>query len=534
MRMSLNTLAFVMLLLFTITADQCLSCIEQENQALLNFKKSIRSYFDDDPSSPPIFSSWEGHECCQWKCIACNNVTGHVVKIELSSGCASSLLSWEDTAIIEPNYDDFYPDLFVEHLNSSLLHLKHLIHLDLSGVSLYSSPAKFLGSMQQLRYLSLWTEFEGMIPSSIGNLTNLRVLRISNFYETYSDDLSWVAQLSSLQYLGFFGVNLSMAHNLFQVLNMLPSLSQIHLVDCGLGNMPIPLHPINLMNLTNVQVLNLESNNLKDPVLDAFRNLTSIRFFHISQNSLTSLPQWFDKLNKLVGLYLAGNQFSENLDEIIPELKYLALDNNHINGSLPNSLCKLKAVVTIDISNNKLSGLLGLNLSYNNLSGEIPAMIGDMRSLESLDFSHNHFFGAIPSSMSSLTFLSHLNLSNNNFSGPIPSGNQFQVLDDPLIYSGNPFLCGVPLKTICPGDVSHQDSHDEGYDDEAGENDKSGKILFYFVIAVGFATGFWGIIGVLYFKNNWRYACFGYVDEVADRIYVAIVLKVAKLKNRLQ
>ncbi|XP_057761110.1 receptor-like protein EIX2 [Arachis stenosperma] len=1010
MRMSLNTFALVMLLLFTITADQCLSCIEQENQALLNFKKSIRSFFDDDPSSPPILSSWEGHECCQWEGIACNNVTGHVVKIELSSSCVSSPSSWGDTANIEPNYDEFFPYLFVEHLNSSLLHLKHLSHLDLSGVLLYSSPAKFLGSMQQLRYLNLWTEFKGMIPSSIGNLTNLRVLCISNF-EAYSDDLSWVAQLSSLQYLGFFGVNLSTAHNLFQVLNMLPSLSQIHLVDCGLGNMPIPLHPINLMNLTNVQVLNLESNNLKDPVLDAFSNLTSIRFFHISQNSLTSLPQWFDKLNKLVGLYLAGNQqlsgqfllnlqnmtfmpfirefdlsstnlysvpswlsnckslvklglaytflhgsipyalrnltsltvlnlwgnkltsvpiwlgelkslihlslgsnditsveegslasilgnmchlkdfflsghklqgelfpsnsnisccnnyelevldlshnnfsgklpswlgklknlnyldlssnsfsgpiphslgelvnltsleFSsnlfdgvipwsigqlqnlntldlssnfftgvipwslgqlknlfyfnlssnslegtishlerwiamkslstlclsnnqlngsipENLGEIMPSLRYLALDNNHISGSMPTSLCKLKELVIIDISSNELSGgipkcwrdglveeidlssnklsgvipnsiwnmsslvwlhlnnnslhgelplslnfkkllildlgenqlsgaipswkddtffelqilrlrgnmfngtvpsnlcqfgklkildlannslrgaiphcignitgmvletkilsngtvvngtkqwnqedvkqvikgrefdytknlvlltnldlsnnrldglipeelsslsgLHGLNLSYNNLSGEIPETIGDMRSLESLDFSHNHLFGAIPNSMSSLTFLSHLNLSNNNFSGPIPRGNQFQVLDDPLIYSGNPFLCGVPLKTICPGDVSHQDSHDEGYEDEAGENDKSDKILFYFVIAVGFATGFWGIICVLYFKKNWRYACFGYVDEVADRIYVAIVLKVAKLKNRLQ
>ncbi|MED6197779.1 hypothetical protein PIB30_059891 [Stylosanthes scabra] len=153
-------------------------------------------------------------------------------------------------------------------------------------------------------------------------------------------------------------------------------------------------------------------------------------------------------------------------------------------------------------------------------------MIGDMISLESLDFSHNQFFGAIPSSMSNLTFLSHLNLSNNNFSGPIPRGNQFQLLDDPLIYTGNPFLCGFPLKIDCPGDDSH--------DPHAGENDKSDEIWFYFVIALGFVTGFWGVIGVLYIKKNWRHACFGYVDEVADRIYVVVVLKVAKLKNRLQ
>ncbi|XP_016196296.1 LRR receptor-like serine/threonine-protein kinase FLS2 [Arachis ipaensis] len=1061
MRISLNTFGYVVLLLFTVTADLCLcrnstsfGSNEQESQALLTFKNSLLSFFDFDPSSPPILPSWEGHECCQWEGIACNNVTGHVVKIELNSGCVSCL-SWEDTAYIEPNYIDSSPDLYAEHLNPSLLHLKHLSHLDLSAVLLYSSPVKLLGSMQQLRYLSLCTEFEDMIPSSIGNLTNLRVLHINNIYGAYSDDLSWLAQLSSLQYLGFFRVNLSMAHNLFQVLNMLPSLTQIHLFDCGLGNMPIPLLPINLTNLTHVQVLNIASNDIQDPILDAFRNMTSIEVLDISENNLTSLPHWLDKFNNLVGMFLANNRFSgrflpdiqnatirdsdhsntnscsdrffpnlqnmtfirvfdlsntnlcsvpswlskckslvklglahnflhgsipyalrnltsltvldlsdnkltsipiwlgelkslihlslesnditsleegslasilgnmchlkefylpgyklqgevfasnsnisgcnnydlevldlsynnfsgmlpswlgkfknlnyldlssnsfsgpilhslgelvnltcldlssnlfngvipwsigklenlgtldlssnfftgvipwslgklenaefmnlasnhlygnipdslgqlknlytlnlssnslegpisylkgwtamkslstlslsnnqidgsipENLGEIMPSLRYLSLDNNHINGSIPTSLCKLKALVAIDISNNKLSGripdcqrdglieeidlssnnlsgvipnsiwnmsslvwlhlnknslhgelslslnfkkllildlgenqlsgsisswkndtfptlqilrlrgnmfngtvpsnlcqfaklkildlanndlrgpiphcignitgmvseteilpngalfngtkqwnqedvkqvikgreldytknlvfltnldlsnnslegpipkelsslsgLLGLNLSYNNLSGEIPAMIGDMRSLESLDFSHNHLFGAIPSSMSSLTFLSHLNLSNNNFSGPIPRGNQFQVLDDPLVYSGNPFLCGVPLKTICPGDDSHQDPHGGGSEDEVGENDKSDKILFYSVIAVGFATGFWGIIGVLYLKKNWRYACFGYVDEVADRIYVAIALKVAKLKNRLQ
>ncbi|MED6121167.1 hypothetical protein PIB30_027652 [Stylosanthes scabra] len=1031
MRISVFVVVF---LLLSVTADLCLcsnstsfGCFEQERQALLNLKHS----FYRDPLSPPILPSWEGHQCCQWEGIACNNVTGHVVKIEIRGGCVSCTSSWDDTADIEPKYDELFTDLYVEHLNTSLLHLKHLTHLDLSGVLLGSSPIKFFGSMQQLRYLSLLTEFEGMIPSSIGNLTNLRVLHIRSFYQAYSDDLSWVAQLSSLQYLGFNGVDLSKAHNLFQVLNMLSSLSQIHLFDCGLGNMPIPLHPINLMNLTNVQVLNLASNNLKDPVLDAFRNMTSIRFFHISQNSLTSLPQWFDKLNKLVGLYLAGNPFSgrflanlqnmtfirdfelsntnlysvpswlskcknlvklglannflhgsilyalrnltsltvldlsdnkltsisvwlgelkslihldlqrnaitsaeegslasilgnmchlqkfymsgyklqgevfpsisnmsgcnnydlevldlsynnfsdelpswlgkfknlnyldlssnsfsgpildtlgelvnltwlalssnsfsganlwslaklenlefldlssnfftgvipwslgklknamfvslacnhlhgniphslgqltnlytldlssnslegtishlerwtptkslstlclsnnqingsipENLGEIMPHLVNLALDNNHIKGSIPTSLCKLRELESLDFSSNKLSGripdcwrkglvedidlssnnlsgvlpnsiwnmsslvwlhlnnnslqgelplslnfkkllildlgenqlsggipswkndtfpqlqilrlrgnmfngtvpsnlcqfaklqildlannslkgaiprcignitgmaldtkilsngtevnatkqwnqedvkqvikgreldytknlvlltnldlsnnrldgpipkelsslcgLHGLNLSYNNLSGEIPDMIGDMISLESLDFSDNQLFGAIPSSMSSLTFLSHLNLSNNNFSGPIPRGNQFQVLDDPLIYTGNPFLCGVPLKTICPGGDSHQDPHGGDYEDEAKENDKSDKMMFDSVIALGFATGFWGIIGVLYFKKNLRYACFAYVDEVADRIYVAIVLKVAKLKNMLQ
>ncbi|XLS91982.1 hypothetical protein HN51_067990 [Arachis hypogaea] len=60
-------------------------------------------------------------------------------------------------------------------------------NLDLSGVSFGSSPTKFFG----------------MIPSSIGNPTNLHVLQISNIYGAYSDHLSRVAQLSSLQYVCF-------------------------------------------------------------------------------------------------------------------------------------------------------------------------------------------------------------------------------------------------------------------------------------------------------------------------------------------
>ncbi|MED6225283.1 hypothetical protein PIB30_092236 [Stylosanthes scabra] len=316
MRISLNSFAFVVLLLFTITADLRLGCIEKESQALLNFKRSLHSVFEADPSSPPILPSWEGHECCQWEGIACNNVTGHVVKIEISRSCVPCISSWDDTADIEPKYDDLLPDF----------------------------PIKFFGSMQQLRYLSLWTEFEGMIPSSIGNLTNLHVLQIASFHEAYSDDLSWVAQLSSLQYLGFYRDDLSKANNLFQVLNMLPSLSQIHLFDCGLGRMPIPLHPINLMNLTNVQVPNLACNNLKDP------------------------------LNKLVGLYLGGNRFSG---------RFLPNPQNMTTGDFDSSntnLCSNRFVHNVQ-NMTFMSFIRDFDLSNSNLCS-VPSWLSRCKSIE--------------------------------------------------------------------------------------------------------------------------------------------------------
>ncbi|KAM6586396.1 hypothetical protein CsatA_009001 [Cannabis sativa] len=52
-----------------------------------------------------------------------------------------------------------------------------------------------------------------------------------------------------------------------------------------------------------------------------------------------------------------------------------------------------------------------------------------MTDLESLDLSRNRLCGHIPTRLSSLSFLSHLNLSYNNLSGQIPIGTQLQSMD---------------------------------------------------------------------------------------------------------
>ncbi|RZB86995.1 hypothetical protein D0Y65_026914 [Glycine soja] len=70
-----------------------LGCNEEERQALVNIKESFK-----DPSSR--LSSWEGSDCCQWKGVACNNVTGHVVKLDLRNPC----YPLRDQGYFQPNY----------------------------------------------------------------------------------------------------------------------------------------------------------------------------------------------------------------------------------------------------------------------------------------------------------------------------------------------------------------------------------------------------------------------------------------------
>ncbi|XVF28990.1 hypothetical protein REPUB_Repub15cG0081000 [Reevesia pubescens] len=133
--------------------------------------------------------------------------------------------------------------------------------------------------------------------------------------------------------------------------------------------------------------------------------------------------------------------------------------------------------------------------------------------------------------MLTLTKLSHLNLSYNNFSGQIPNGNQLQTLDDPSIYAGNPLLCGASLLKKCLDDEAPNQGNklDTGKDNQPSE-----EMWFYIVIMSGFATGFWGVVGVLIFKKSWRHAYFLFVDKSKDRVLVFVALKMASVKNMIK
>ncbi|XP_054814849.1 receptor like protein 21-like [Prosopis cineraria] len=198
----------------------------------------------------------------------------------------------------------------------------------------------------------------------------------------------------------------------------------------------------------------------------------------------------------------------------------------------------LKFVINMDLSSNNLvgfipevltslTGLVSLNLSHNSLLGEIPSKIGKMKFLESLDLSRNQLEGPLPSSMSSLTSLSHLNLSYNNFLGPIPEGNQFFTLEDSSIYARNQYLCGEPMLKKCSCDDNNEAPTSEGNDD----SNKKEKILFYFIVALSFMIGFKGTIRVLFFNKCLRFACFRYVEKIDDEIYVAIAIRLARIKR---
>ncbi|KAF3568114.1 hypothetical protein DY000_02012451 [Brassica cretica] len=91
----------------------------------------------------------------------------------------------------------------------------------------------------------------------------------------------------------------------------------------------------------------------------------------------------------------------------LSSLKILSLRNNQLTGELPPDLINLK-------------NLTRLYLQHNRLSGPLPETLSELKNLKVLDLSNNGLNGSIPSSLSRLTRLRVLNLANNSFSGDIP------------------------------------------------------------------------------------------------------------------
>ncbi|KAF5475103.1 hypothetical protein F2P56_006945 [Juglans regia] len=407
--------------------------------------------------------------------------------------------------------------------------------------------------LPKLSYLDFSSNsLTGGIPSSIGMLKKLVFLFLRNNYLSGELPPHW-KNLSSLNVLDISNNSIS-------------------------GNFPS-----SMQYLSSLELLSLSQNHLEGELPSFFRYCTGLISLDLGENKLFgNLSAWIGKsLSSLLRLRLSSNSFEGSIPSqlcLLSGLKILDLAGNYLSGGIPPCLGNLSTgtrdhdyksfvemlVVTkgkeypydsilplvhsLDLSNNNLSGeipdnitslskFINMNLSGNHFNGKIPENIGNMHNLESLDLSRNELSGPIPENLSALNFLSNLNLSFNNLSGQVPYGKQLQTLNDPSIYEGNYLLCGPPLPNKCPGsETEPRGSPGEGN----GEDDRDGKgvfdspISFYISLAIGFIVGFWGVCGTLIVKTSWRQAYFRSFDHMKDKIYVFIMVKLVPFLRRIK
>ncbi|KAK4339200.1 hypothetical protein RND71_040662 [Anisodus tanguticus] len=298
--------------------------------------------------------------------------------------------------------------------------------------------------------------------------------------------------------------------------------------------------PKSMEVLSNLQSLDLGRNRLNGPFPSSLENCTKLQKIDLSENEFVGkLPSWLGmRFPTLIVLILRSNKFDGELPQELCHLKdlqILDLANNAFVGIIPRCIGNFSAMIkgknevddlnysfymgvliesatvttkgnmyrydtilplftSMDLSSNNLSGdipisltrLAGLrsfNFSKNNLTGRIPNGIGDMKVLESVDLSENQLYGQIPQSFPSLCTLSFLNLSDNNLSGMIPLSTQLQSFDQ----------TGFQGNKLFPNGEYEED-----------ESDKDEVDWFYISMATGFALSFWSVCGSLLFKRSWR------------------------------
>ncbi|KAK9926062.1 hypothetical protein M0R45_023316 [Rubus argutus] len=338
--------------------------------------------------------------------------------------------------------------------SSGILKLPNVSRLDLSRNNFTGSLPVEIAEMPSLKYLFLaYNQFNGTIPPEYGNLPNLQALDLS-FNSLTGSIPATIGKLKSLLWLMF--ANNFLTGPIPRELGNCTSLLWLNLSHNKLNG----TIPSELKNIGTNPGPTFESNNQDEDqvVAGSGECLTMKRWipadyppFSFVYTILTkkSCRSIWDRLLKGNGLFpicVAGSTV-----RTLQISGYLQLSGNELSGQIPPEIGKMHNFSMLHLGCNKLHGklpaeigqipLVVFNLTKNSVSGEIPMEIGDLKCMQNLDLSYNNFSGTFPVSLNDLTELSKFNISYNPLiSGVIPSSGGQLATFEKESYLGDPLL----------------------------------------------------------------------------------------------
>lgn len=373
-------------------------------------------------------------------------------------------LFFKHLASQQPNTDEYFVSEFFQKMgvNSSgpvcswqgvFCEREHVTKLDASGLGLSGSiPDTTIGKLTKLKHLDLSNNGITALPSDLWSLGTLNFLNLS------SNQISGSFP-NNIGNFGFLEI-LDISRNNFsgEIPASISSLVSLQVLKLD-GNGFEQSIPSGILRCQSLVSIDLSSNQLSGSLPKGFgATFPKLKALNLARNGISGQDSDFSEMKSITSLNISGNLFQGSVMGVfLEQMEVIDLSKNQFEGHISqvqfNASYNWSYLVYLDLSENQLSGeifhnlsraqnLKHLNLAYNrftrqnfpgiemllgleylnlskaSLTGQIPNKISQLSNLNTLDLSGNHLTGKIP--VLSVEHLQVVDVSHNNLSGEVP------------------------------------------------------------------------------------------------------------------